>query len=43
MDIFRGIKKGIKIYPQELIPYILKPEKEIVILFQGRFKIGERQ
>ena len=24
MDIFRGI------YPQELIPYILKPEKEIV-------------
>lgn len=30
MDIFRGIKKGIKIYLQELIPYILKPEKEIV-------------
>lgn len=30
MDIFREIKKCIKIYPKELIPYILKPEKEIV-------------
>lgn len=24
------LKNGIKVYPQELIPYILKPEKEIV-------------
>lgn len=30
MDIFRGIKKRYKGLSAELIPYILKPEKEIV-------------
>lgn len=24
------LKNGVKVYPQELIPYILEPKKEIV-------------